>query len=295
MNDLQTLRAALTPEEPSQDVVDRSRHQLQNRIRGGRAARRRTGWLVTGAGLTAAAAAAAVAIAVMPAAPVDGPPVQTFSGQEILLAAATAAERSPESTGTYWHVKVAEADGAAASTDYEYWIKPDGQLWMRGAKTGGKVMPLKASSATPFSLVAVDLTLEQLRALPTDPDALKAWIAEAHERSDARTSAGEFTASDREQAGFQSLISLVSTLPATPEVRAAAFRAIANHPGVENLGTVPGGHGLLLPTGERLVVDPATGRVNGTSVFVTMDGAVYKVANPAGVNINAEWTDTLPK
>ena len=36
MNDLQTLRAALTPDEPDQDVVDRSRHRLQNRIHGGR-------------------------------------------------------------------------------------------------------------------------------------------------------------------------------------------------------------------------------------------------------------------
>ncbi|AIG79134.1 Hypothetical protein AJAP_31560 [Amycolatopsis japonica] len=293
MNDLQTLRAALAVEEPHQDVVDRSRHRLQNRIRGGRVSRRRTGRLIAGAGLTVAAAA--VAIAVMPAAPVDGPAaVRTISGQEVLLVAATAAERSPEGSGTYWHVKVTVAHGVAASSEYEYWIKPDGQSWMRGAKTGGKVTPLKAHSANPFSLVAVDLTLEQLRTLPTAPDALKAWIAEALERSDARTSAGEFTASDREQAGFQSLISLVSTLPATPEVRATAFRAIAGYPGVENLGTVPGGLGLSLPNGERLVVDPATGRVNRTSVFVTMDGAVAKVADPAGATINAEWTDTLP-
>ncbi|MEU3769982.1 CU044_5270 family protein [Amycolatopsis keratiniphila] len=288
MNDLQTLRAAMTPDEPSQDVIDRSRHRLQNRIRGGRPSGRRSGWLIAGAGL-ATAAAAAVAIAAMPAAPVDGPAVRTVTGQEVLLAAATAAERSPEGAGTYWHVKVTGAD------EYEYWIKPDGQSWMRGAKTGGKVMPLRALSATPFSLVAVDLTLEQLRALPTDPGELKAWIAAALERSDARTSTGELTASDREQAGFQSLISLVSTLPATPGVRATALRAIAEYPGVENLGTVPGGQGLRLPTGERLVVDPATGRVNGTSIFVAMDGAVHKVADPAGARIDAEWTDTLPE
>ncbi|EMD25191.1 CU044_5270 family protein [Amycolatopsis azurea] len=292
MNDLQTLRAALAPDEPSQDVIDRSRHRLQNRINGGRTSRRRTGWLITGASLTAAAAA--VAIAVIPAAPVDGPPVRTASGQEILLAAATAAERSPEGAGTYWHVKVTGADGADASSGYEYWIKPDGRLWMRGAKTGGKVAPVKTQSAIPFSLVAIDLTLEQVRALPTAPDALKAWIADAIERSDARTSAGEFTASDRERAVFQSLISLVSTVPATPEVRATAFRVIAGYPGVQNLGTVPGGQGLSLPEGERLVVDPATGRVNGTSVYVTMDGAVYQVADPGGARINAEWTDTLP-
>jgi len=32
MNDLETLRAALIPGEPAQDVVDRSRHRLQNRM-----------------------------------------------------------------------------------------------------------------------------------------------------------------------------------------------------------------------------------------------------------------------
>lgn len=51
-----------------------------------------------------------------------------------------------------------------------------------------KVTPAKALSTTPFSLVAVDLTLLQLCALPAGPGALKAWIAEALKRSDARTS-----------------------------------------------------------------------------------------------------------
>jgi hypothetical protein len=293
MNDLQTLRAALAPDEPSQDVVNRSLHQLQNRIHGARASRQRSGWLTVGAGLTAVAAAAAVAISAMAAAPLDGPPAKMVSGQEILLAAATAAERSPEGSGAYWHVTVTEADGGGASSVYEYWTKPDGQWWFRAEKTGGKVMPMRHFGATPFSLVAVDLTLEQLRALPTDPAALKAWIAQALEHSDAKTSAGELTASDREQFLVLSLVSLVSTLPAPPQVRAAAFRAIASYPGVESLGTVAGGQGLLLPGGQRLVVDPATGRVNGTSVYV-MNQSVLGVADPAGARINAEWTNTLP-
>lgn len=305
MNDLRTLQAALTPDEPSQDVVDRSRHRLQNRMRGSSAARKRTVWWTAGIGLTAAAAAAVVVVvtvSTMPAAPADRapatavaePPTTTVGGQEILLAAAVAAERSPEETGTYWHVRVAE--GASASNTYEYWVKPDGQSWTRGAKTNGAVVALGASRSKPFSLVAVDLTLDQLRALPADPAALKAWIAQALTHSDARTSAGPLTASDREQATFQSLISLVSTLPAPPQVRAAAFRAIASYPGVHSLGEVPGGQGLSLPdNGGRLVVDPTTGRVNRTSVYVTMDGALYGVADTAGAQITAEWTNTLPK
>ncbi|KOX34186.1 hypothetical protein ADK67_04345 [Saccharothrix sp. NRRL B-16348] len=300
MDDLQTLRAALTADEPSQDVVDRSRHRLQHRMLGGRASRKRTGWVTAGIGLTVAAAAAAVAFSTLPGAPADGitaddattsPSARAASGPEVLLAAATAAQGSPEESGAYWYVAVTFPDERVD----EYWIKrDDGGGWFRGVKTRGEAIPLRVHRPKPFSLVAVDLTLDELRALPTDPEALRTWIAEALEHSDAKTSAGPFTAADRERATFESLIALVSTVPAPPEVRAAAFRAIASYPEVESVGAVPGGQGLVLPGGRRLVVDPATGRVNGTSVFVTMDGAVYSVADPAGARIDAEWTDTMP-
>jgi hypothetical protein len=295
MNDLQTVRAALTPDEPSQDVVDRSRHKLQNRMLGGPAPRRRTGWLAAGTGLIGASAAV-VAILATQTTPVDSPQAtettqatKTVSGQEILLAAADRAQLSPEGTGTYWHTTVEGSDDR-----FEYWTKADGQTWFRGAKTNGAVTPLGTHRSKPFSLVGIDLTFDELRALPKDPDALKTWIAEALKRSDAKTSAGRFTESDRKRAGFQSLISLVSALPAAPEVRAAAFRAIASYPGVKNLGAVPGGQGLELPEGQRLVVDPATGRVNRTSIYVTMDGALYSVADGRGAKIDAEWVGTLP-
>jgi hypothetical protein len=172
-------------------------------------------------------------------------------------------------------------------------------VWFRGKKTHGEIRQDPVATPKPFSLIGVDLTLDQLRALPTDPDALKAWIAKALEHTTARTSAGPFNEEDRKRATFDSLISLVSTLPAPPAVRAAAFRAIAAYPGVQNLGSVPGGQGLLLPQwstglgGVRFVVDPSTGRVNGTSVFVTMDGGEYHIVDPAGANITARWTDTL--
>ncbi|NBH05918.1 hypothetical protein GTY80_22020, partial [Amycolatopsis sp. SID8362] len=64
MNDLETLRTALLPGEPPQDVVDRSRHQLQNHVLAGR--RRRVRPLAIGAGLVAAAAAAAIVVATLP-------------------------------------------------------------------------------------------------------------------------------------------------------------------------------------------------------------------------------------
>jgi hypothetical protein len=301
MNDLQTLRAALTPDEPDQDVVDRSRHQLQNRIHGGRPGRKRVGWLSVGVGLTAAAAAAAVAISVVPA---DGPAtptdnastVKTVTGKDVLLAAATAAEGAPEGAGTYWHVTVTVTRADGPADVWEYWTKQDGQEWFAGAKTDGKPLSMDSPRAKPFSLVGVDVTLGELRALPTEPAALKSWITEAIRNGDGRTSAGPFRDQPEmlEQATFDSLISLVSTLPAPPEVRATAFRALAAYPGVESLGDVPGGKGLLLPGDVRLVVDPATGLVNGTSFFV-IGGALYTVDEHDSAKITGEWTDTLPQ
>jgi hypothetical protein len=213
-------------------------------------------------------------------------PVPVVTGQQVLLAAATAAERTPAGTGTYWHVKVSESE------TYEYWINAEAHQWFRGAKSGGRVIPL--GLPTPLQLGAGDVTFAQLQALPTEPAALRDWIANALEHSDARTSAGPLTAKDREEMLLQSLVSLVSTLPAPPAVRAAAFRAIAAYPGVRALGAVPGGQGLLLPGDDRLVVDPATGRVNRTSTYVTADGAVFHSGDAAGASVSAEWTDTLP-
>ncbi|MEU8630872.1 CU044_5270 family protein [Amycolatopsis sp. NPDC048633] len=294
MDDLQTLRAALRTDEPAQDVVNRSRHRLQNHMLTGR--RKRTGRLAVGAGLVAVAAAAAVVVATLPGTPAPAPPPApqaaapvAVTGQEVLLAAATVAARTPASTGTYWHIKIAESE------TYEYWTKADGQKWFRGAKTGNRVVSLM--SPTPFRLGGAEVTMDQILALPAEPAALRDWIADAVAHSDIRTSAGPLTADQRKQAVLEGLVSLVSTLPAPPAVRAASFRAIAAYPGVRAVGAVPGGQGLQVPGpggSALLVVDPATGRVNHTSMYVTADGAVAQAAEGTTVEIHAEWTDNLP-
>ncbi len=294
MNDLQTLRAVLAPREVPQDVVDRSRHRLQNRMLA--APRRRVRPLALGAGLVATAAAAAVVVATLPGgapapAPVPAPQPQAVApvvtGTQVLLAAATVAERAPDGTGKYWHIKTGSDKQA-----YENWFSSDGHMWFRGGKSGGRVIPL---GVFPLRLAGTTVTFEQLRTLPTDPAALRDWLVNAIAHSGARTSAGPLTAEDRERELLLSMVSLVSTLPAPPAVRAAAFRAIAAYPGVQDLGAVPGGRGFMLPGNYRLVVDPSTGRINRTSMYVTADGAVYVVANPQGAEVSAEWTDSLPK
>ncbi|WP_410587394.1 CU044_5270 family protein [Amycolatopsis sp. lyj-23] len=289
MNDLQTVRAALSPVEVPPDVVDRSRHRLQNHVLAPR--RRRVRPLALGAGLAAAGAAAAVVVATLPGTPAPAPQPQAVApvvtGTQVLLAAATVAEHAPAGTGEYWHVKTA--------TDhlvYENWYTADGRMWFRGEKSGNHVKPLGDS---PLRLAGTTVTFEQLRTLPTDPAALRNWLVDAIAHSGARTSAGPYTAEDREQELLLSTVSLVSTLPAPPPVRAAAFRSIAAYPGVRDLGPLPGGRGFLLPGDYRLVVDPATARISHTSMFVTADGGIHKVAGPRGAEVSAEWTDSLPQ
>jgi hypothetical protein len=289
MNDLQTLRAALAPREVPQDVADRSRHRLQNRMLA--APRRRVRPLALGAGLVAAVAAAAVVVATLPGTPAPGPQPQAVApvvtGTQVLLAAATVAEHAPAGTGKYWHIRT-KSDNLV----YENWYTADGHMWFRGEKSGGRVMPLGLSR---LQLAATEVTFEQLRTLPADPAALRDWLVTAIAHSGARTSAGPFTAADRERELLLSMVSLVSSLPAPPAVRAAAFRSIAAYPGVRDLGPVPGGRGFLLPGEYRLVVDPATARINHTSMFVTADGAIYGASGPEGAEVSGEWTDSLPK
>jgi hypothetical protein len=305
MNDLQSLHAALAQDDPSQDVADRSRHRLQNRIAGGPGPRRRTNWLAVGTGVTAAAAAAAVAISVLPGSPPagnpsantgDAAPTRTVTAQQVLLAAATAAEQTTEGSGDYWNVHVNSSNGDGTTDVWDYWTGMDGQTWYADRKSDGKALPLGDQAPKPFDLFGVGLTLEELRALPTDPEALKTWVHDTIANGPASSSAGPLRDTPKllAQAQFDSLLMLVSTLPAPPEVRAAAFRALATYPDVQSLGDVPGGQGLVLPGGERFVVDSSTGQVTRTS-SLAMNGATYSVPEPGSIEVITGWTDTLPR
>jgi hypothetical protein len=309
--------------------------QIHQELRPAEQATRRTRRPVLLAGaLTAVAAAAAVAVAIgtggpgRPGGESVTPAVSPLSGRQVLLAAATTAERKPASSGTYWYVKTVSADGNDdRPLQWESWTRHDGQSWYRGEKTGGKVV--KEALTIPFSLGGPDVSFERLQKLPTRPDALKAWIADFVKHSDVRTSAGRPDAGMQKQMVFDGLISLVSLLPAPPKVRAAAFRAIASYPNVENLGPVKGGQGLRFPLSPerptaavpspstedeaqwakdqalkakaergqdddaRLVIDLATSQIRETNYFVTTDGAEYKA--PGGATLVTGWTNVLPK
>ena len=215
----------------------------------------------------------------------------TLSGEQFLLAAATVAEQAPATSGTYWYVKETTATGSGES-----WTRPDGRSWVRGAKTKGQVVELP--HPVRFEVGGANVTFEQLQNLPTEPDALKAWISEAIERDDVRTSGGKVVGAMKDGFIFNGLVSLVSQLPAPPQLRATAFRAIAAYPNVKNLGPVDGGVGLLItftgqdPDSARLVVDSASSQIRKTNFYVTPDGG--EAWSEDGYTLVAEWTDTLP-
>ncbi|BCJ32991.1 hypothetical protein Athai_04940 [Actinocatenispora thailandica] len=304
--DLQAVTTLLDTPEPTTQVVDEGRHRLQNAALSGPRRVRRTGRWAVGVGATAmVAAGAVVAVTAGQSTPpgghsAGGPRAASTStvsgGQNVLLAAATTAEDTTDGSGRYWHLKMTFSDGGAAG---ESWRSRDGQLWVRGAKTNGDVREMPG--APPLRLAGVAISEGQLRSLPQDPTALRAWITNAVEKNSAdgsvRTSGGKLSKAQRSELVVDSLASLVSQLPAPERVRAAAFRVLATLPGVRDLGPADGGRAISIPVGEhtaRLVVDTGTGRVRGTNFVVTTDGGELWL--PAGhtATVTGEWTDTLP-
>jgi hypothetical protein len=81
-------------------------------------------------------------------------------------------------------------------------------------------------------------------------------------------------------------------VPAPPQVRAAAFRAMAAMPGVTSLGPVHGGQRLRFSLGSHqfatLAVDPATSQVRDTLTVVGVHGEV------SSDSVSAQWTNRLP-
>lgn len=94
------------------------------------------------------------------------------------------------------------------------------------------------------------------------------------------------------------LMALISELPTPPEVRSAAFRALAATPGVENTGAVEGGQELLIPGSEegdetKLVVDPETAQVSRTNFLITAEGGV--ASSNGFIRVTTGWTDQPPQ
>ncbi|MFC5151253.1 CU044_5270 family protein [Streptomyces amakusaensis] len=145
-----------------------------------------------------------------------------------------------------------------------------------------------------------DLEIAELRALPTDDKALRERL---HELVDAEYNAPPDTL--RRLVAAKALEIAVG-MPATPGLRAAAYRLLAAEPGVRSLGGTEDrsgrrGDGVAIPdqeagTEQRIVLDRRTGAPLGTLTAATRDGhgRVKGEIIEYTTMVGQSWTDTPP-
>ena len=282
MDELKMLGTTLAGPDPSPDIVDRSRHRLQNVMRGGPVKpRRKKRWIAAGVGLTAAAAAAVV-VSDLSTTP-DPKKEPVLSGRQVMLAAASAAESKPATSGTYWHTKLVLSMGKITTVS-ETWIRRDGRTWLSAA-------PGMVSRVERRPMVeTTKLDYAHIQRLPTDPDRLKAALFKSSTLPNARD--------NKQLTIINALQAVLGEAPAPPKVRAAAYRALAAMPSITNLGRTKGGYRLKISYGTRthvdgtetIVVDPKTTqlRVEGWAGFGDGDLPVGPSQRTSG------WTDRIP-
>lgn len=285
--------------------------------------RRRPSWRLAFSAAVATTAAAAIGFAFVQLASTPGVPppsdepgapdgVELSAGHQILLAAAETAREQPADVGEYWYVEeeidLVDPAGLNPQT-LEIWTAADGRQWTRN-----RCCPdVNETNVGPgFSFASSVLTLEELQSLPTDGEQLKAWITESFAASarepvrdpDAPAEAPRESTEEpqvTEDAVAFALTDLLSRVPAPPDVRAAAFRALATMPDVTSLGDMDGGEGLRIaieppaadkfPDGEvpegadniTVVIDPETSQLLS---FTNYQGTTRIHA--------AQWTDQRP-
>ncbi|WP_214102561.1 CU044_5270 family protein [Acrocarpospora catenulata] len=296
--------------EPSLDPLARARVRERLTAAPRRRRRRLTG-MVALAGAVAVAAATLIAL---PDPEISGP------GRSILLAAAHSAESGGEVSGAYWRVRklirrtyperLGSGYWMVESRLAELWVARDGRVWAGarslgvrprtpadelawrkdGAPTAWPGLPgdpgkgtLTATGGVPFSMAGQGMTIDQIRDLPADPGRLRALVEPL----------GEGLVAD-------ALSGLLWSKPSPPEVRAAAYRALADLPEVRYLGERTDEQGrrgaafsfaLPDPPGTRrtLIIDSATSRV-----LSSVTDAPGILNDQTELVLEAGWTDRKP-
>lgn len=288
-------------------------------------------WSLAGTGVLAVAVAAVLGLGAVRPAPPAGEPA---SARDILLAAAESAARAPAETGTYWHVKrlvttqfrVPAGYQVTNRQVYEAWYgaqswsghrnlgtKPstpaDEEAWRRdGSPTewgptilsGGGTEPTLHKTLTTY-LGESEVTPDELRTLPADPARLKEWLTR---RIWAQGGIG--TEQNASSQLFWTLGELLAETPAEPGVRAAAFRLLADTPGVRAAGPVEDERGragtaiAYESEGVRgeIVIDEASMRIlsHGRSYPETSPNTPKRapITTQKTLVLTAEWSNEEP-
>lgn len=153
-----------------------------------------------------------------------------------------------------------------------------------------------------------NVTMADLRALPADPAKLKAELLRWYEGHDTESESLPMAA---DAWLYRTSVGLVTDMPVTPKVRAAAFRMLAGLASVEGVGEVVDSRQrtgdavafdektALGTVRSRLVIDPATGRALADERVLLKPAP--GVDRPAGTVLSSaavtamEWTDSAPR
>ncbi|MEV7007753.1 CU044_5270 family protein [Streptosporangium sp. NPDC051022] len=264
-------------------------------------------------------------------------PATTVSGQSILLAAAATAESGGAATGAYWHVRklnrrtYPERLGSGGDRYWvvesrltEQWVSGDGRVWSGSRALGTRPRsgadeaawrrdgsptrwPVREGvlSASPgegslkavtggaaFSMAGREMTFEQIRRLPADPAALLRRVAETVRDAPAGPSDGVVA---------DALSGLLWSKPSPPDVRAAAYRALAELPNVRYLGEATDERGrtgaafsfapqAAMGVRRTLIIDPRSSQVLSS----TVTGQPGTVGDQVELVLEAGWTDERP-
>ncbi len=192
---------------------------------------------------------------------------------------------------------------------------PDPSRVYTAAAGGPETGIRRAPDEQLFYVVGESLTAEQVRALPSDTDALRTWLLGVIEKQNLPRA----NAVEAGESLFDAVLTLVLGTPITPAVRGAAFRVLAGVPGIRSLGTMTdakGRSGVAVsvqrndtveeqradsggPTEVSLLFDPDTGEVLGRQ-YRALRPADYMSWVPAGAVVGYElvdsvrWTDDEP-
>ncbi|MER6912038.1 CU044_5270 family protein [Streptomyces sp. NPDC000594] len=145
-----------------------------------------------------------------------------------------------------------------------------------------------------------EIDIAELRKLPTGTKELKAHLRALVEK--------EFDAPEKHlrELTVWKAIEIATAMPAGPELRAAAYRVLAEEPGVRALGTVKDrsgreGHGVAIRTWDgneelQLVLDRKTGVALGTLTLATKSDGYHNKGQLKGYTtiVDNTWTDTPP-
>jgi hypothetical protein len=299
--------AAATPRR----LAARPRRQRRGRKRG----RDRRGLLAGGLALVATAAAAFALVAGL-----GSDSVERATAAQVLSKAADVAAGGPSTDlgpGQYWYTNnertlyPLQPGQRPERFATQLWLARDGHGRIVRHDLPGSVgheldEALSSENGLTFasSFLPQPLTYDEVRALPTDTDALyvhlqqlaQAWVDQMREAASKGVHPHVEPEATVPQVMLANATSLLTQGPTPPPLRAALYRVVARLPGIELVGSVRdaagrGGEGVALTTeqGDRfeLVFDPDTAVLLETrSHFAaTPPGPNYRPAQDAELDV----------